>query len=298
MESSGIESAFSGGDFDMRGARVIDRLLLKYARMPDHPAKQRLLTTMASVFNPRPIIRLPSGGLLRFPYDDFLGWNMLQRGQYEPQSLELVINLLSETPGLFVDVGANVGYFTVAAAALLDVRVVALEADCSNCDRLRANVRLNDLSNVNVFNGGASNRVAVAAISRRHTENSGSAFTAARGEALGAADWVPLMTLEEVLDSIVLEKERPVLIKIDVEGTERDVLLGLDWSGGWRPKNILMEYNSLSEPAWGSLAEIATFFDERGYQISDVTGRSISLGGSITEDNLWIRDVTGIDHRG
>lgn len=292
MTSSSLEETGGADDFKMRGARLRDRLLLRYARTPEHPAKQRILMATARFLNPHPTILLPSGGLLRFPHNDYLGWSMLQRGQYEPRSLELISKLLRETPGLFVDVGANVGLYTVLAAGLPGVRVIALEPDCSNCNWLRKNVKLNDFDNVDIFNGGASSQTVIAAISRRQSQNSGSAFTTASLNISESADWVSLLTLEEVLDTIARRKERPVLVKLDVEGGELDVLLGLKWDGCWRPRNILMEFNSLSEPVWGSFTQLAAFFTERGYEVTDVSGRQVVPGVPLPDDNLWIRDAT------
>ena len=84
-----------------------------------------------------------------------------------------------------------------------------------------------------------------------------------------------------------------MLIKIDVEGFEPQVLAGLDFTGPFRPKNILIEYDrTLGAAAWGCYENFAAFFTQRGYDLFDVTGRPISGDGPLLEENAWARDQT------
>ena len=274
------------------GARLRDRVLVGYARMPDHPFKLRLLRAFARSFNPKPMVRLPGGNLLRIAPDDYIGWYIIKHGDYEPQTVALAARILSQTQGCFVDVGANVGLFTLAVCGIQGVNVVAIEPDCENCARLRENVSLNKAVNVRIFNGGVSSNVGVAAISARTKGNSGSVFTSDRSD-VGEAnqDWAPMLRLEQVLSWLMPSGLPLLLIKLDIEGAERDALDGIDWDGPWKPRNLIFEYNALSAEAWGSSRDMSVFFADRGYELFDVAGSPFDPDAALIEDNIWARDL-------
>ena len=96
--------------------------------------------------------RLPHdlGGLLfRCDLRDHIMREVCFTGGYEPQETALLKMMLR--PGMtFVDVGANWGYFSLAAAHLVGLagRVVSVEADPRACRTLRANFARNGLDAV------------------------------------------------------------------------------------------------------------------------------------------------------
>uniref|UniRef100_A0A7C2K2G8 FkbM family methyltransferase n=1 Tax=Schlesneria paludicola TaxID=360056 RepID=A0A7C2K2G8_9PLAN len=277
-------------DQPVEGARLRDAILVAYARAFNHPGKLRILGMLARTFNPRPILRLPQGGLIRVGVEDFIGWALIRTGGYEPHTQALARRILSERPGPFIDVGANVGLFSIAMARVAGATVVAIEPDCENCTHLRNNVRLNGYSNVQIFNGAVSSETGVASISVRQQKNSGTAFTSRTPTAGDRSDWVPLLTLDQVLAPLLSPESRPTLIKLDIEGAEKEALLGLNFDGPFRPHNLILEYNILSEPTWGSFDGLRAFFEDRGYSLHSIHGQSVAAGDHLPEDNIWARD--------
>jgi FkbM family methyltransferase len=122
---------------------------------------------------------------------------------------------------LFVDVGANVGSYTVLACAAAGARGVAFEAVPGTCERLVENVRLNHLEHrVRCLNNAVGQRVGSIGVTRY---GSAQDRVLAAGERHDNAVTVPLTTLDAALAG-----ESPVLAKIDVEGYETPVLLGAE----------------------------------------------------------------------
>ena len=198
---------------------------------------------------------------------------------------------MSAAPGLFVDVGANFGWYTCAVASLAGTNVIGIEPDAENCVALRANIDRNRLRNVAVFHGAVGPQSGLLALARRSPGNSGTVAVAA-GPAPGSGGyWTGSTPLQDLLNALVQPAARPVLIKIDVEGFEPQVLAGLDFAGPFRPKNILIEYDrALGTAAWGSYENFAAFFSQRGYDLFDVTGRPSTGDGPLLEENAWARD--------
>lgn len=156
--------------------------------------------------------------------DDFLPVMVLMFGVWEPVLTEFLRRRLH--PGrVFVDVGANVGWFTTVASRSVGPSgsVVAIEAAPSLFGQLRAQVRANGLENVRPVNeaaGARPGRARVEAGPRTHT-----GLTRVVATSAGADNDIPLRPLAAILTE--QEVARCRAIKIDVEGSEYDVVRGM-----------------------------------------------------------------------
>jgi FkbM family methyltransferase len=160
---------------------------------------------------------------------DIVGRYLSYFGIWEPNLTAFIGERLK--PGdVFVDVGANVGYFTLFASSLVgdEGGVVAVEVLPSVFEVLERNVRENDARNVRVLNVGAWDK-----------EDQLQVFAEARGlagtatllentedrwgrEAMGI---VPVRPLSAILHPDEVAAAR--FVKIDVEGAEWHALAGL-----------------------------------------------------------------------
>jgi FkbM family methyltransferase len=275
------------------GVRSLDRALIAYGRSFEHPCKIRFVRWLArTLAGGRIKMRHVGGTVIAIDPEDYIGWAVFRTGSYEPASLKLALNIMSAEPGLFVDVGANFGWYSCAVASIAGASVVAIEPDPENCAALRANIDRSGLRNVVVFHGAVGAQPALLPMSRRSPGNSGTVAVAAGRPAPGSGGyWVGSTPLQDLLNALVQPAARPVLIKIDVEGFEPQVLDGLDFEGPFRPKNILIECDrTLGTAAWGSYGNFAAFFTQRAYDVFDVTGRPFAGDGPLLEENAWARD--------
>ena len=97
------------------------------------------------------VTRLPSGGELELRYRERIGLSTLLNGPFEAAEVAALCRLA--TPGsTAIDVGANVGVFTVPLALSVGDRgrVLSFEPAPQTAARLRANVERNGLGNVDV----------------------------------------------------------------------------------------------------------------------------------------------------
>jgi FkbM family methyltransferase len=275
------------------GARWIDAALVTYARAFEHPTKIRIVRWLARrLFAGRVRVRYALGATIAIDPADYIGWAVLRTGHYEPASLTLALQIMARQPGLFVDIGANFGWYSCAVAAIAGTTVIGIEPDCENCAALRANLAFNQSSNVTVINGAVGADFEPVRLIRRARSNSGTVAIKASDEEPGIpGDWVATMPLDLLLERIVVPPVRPVLIKLDVEGFEPQALAGLDFAGPFRPRNILMEFDPvLATAAWGSLGAVQAFFAAKGYGVFDVFGRPVTENEPLIEANVWARD--------
>ena len=129
------------------GVRWRDSALLAYARAFEHPSKIRIVRWLVRRLAAGRIqVRYASGAVVAIDPADYVGWAIFKTGHYEPTSLSLALRIMREEPGLFVDVGANFGWYTCAVAATSACTVISIEPDCENCASLRRNIALGNRS--------------------------------------------------------------------------------------------------------------------------------------------------------
>lgn len=170
-------------------------------------------------------------------------------GQYDDHEIALLSSLI--TPGSAVlDVGANVGFFTIPlarAAAMRGSRVYAFEPVQQNVDRIRENLELNRLEQtVNVFPFALSSKDATVEISlRQDFVQGGETGNASIVIADGRDDPFISQSIEtRRLDDIDAEAPLPIsVMKIDVEGHESEVIAGARERIARDRPTILMEVN-------------------------------------------------------
>ncbi|MFB1047689.1 FkbM family methyltransferase [Streptomyces chrestomyceticus] len=131
-------------------------------------------------------------------------------------------------PGdVFVDVGANIGYYSLLASRLVGEKgaVVALEASSDFHRVLRKQVAINGCGNVRAVNAAISDREEMLTFILASSHNMGAnSIVPYAGEAESTFE-VAAQPLSDVLSADELARAR--VIKIDVEGAEGSVVRGL-----------------------------------------------------------------------
>jgi len=141
--------------------------------------------------------------------------------------VQLALRDLLRPGDVFVDIGANVGFFSLLASRMVENsgQVYALEPVPANVREIRANLRRNRLANVEVIEVAASDAVGSATLTL--TRHPGGAALASAGSPPDPAGQLQVETA--TLDALV-EQGRirpPSTVKIDVEGAEEAVLAGM-----------------------------------------------------------------------
>jgi FkbM family methyltransferase len=143
-------------------------------------------------------------------------------GIWEPDATAAIQSFLHENATV-VDVGANVGYFSLLAALAVGRAGVvhSIEALPSTVQLLRRNVALNDASNVMIHPVAAGDTSGEVEMFRAKDAFLGSSSTKSGESSEGL---VPLVTLDGLLQEV--DGAAVSLLKIDVEGDGAAVLRG------------------------------------------------------------------------
>jgi Protein-L-isoaspartate(D-aspartate) O-methyltransferase (PCMT) len=100
---------------------------------------------------------LPADGSVVLRFDEWVGRHyLLHDSSFDPAELEFMQDAL-ETGAMAIDVGANVGVYTVTAALCVGEsgQVIAIEADEEYRPRLCANLERNGLENAEIVAAAA-----------------------------------------------------------------------------------------------------------------------------------------------
>ncbi len=148
------------------------------------------------------------------------GDDTIRSGEFEPQERRIIARELRNTD-VFIDVGANVGYYTCVARAA-GVHVVAIEPLPLNLEHLFRALEANHWDDVEIWPVAVAERPG--SLPMWGAKTGASLVPGWAGTSLEYRQIVPVTTLDILLDRR-LEGQR-LLVKMDVEGAEYRALLG------------------------------------------------------------------------
>ena len=147
-------------------------------------------------------------------------------GLHEFVDMAFLLHVLRKDD-LFVDVGANIGSYTILAAGAVGAEGIAVEPIKTTFRILEENINLNGLpGHVRALNIGIGKDAGVLKFTTgldtvNHAVSD--AEQIADTVEIGGITEVPICSLNDLLES-----QEPILIKIDVEGFETNVIAGAD----------------------------------------------------------------------
>lgn len=156
--------------------------------------------------------------MLYNPADQFVGRSFDLYGQFSFSELSFLL-MGTEEGHTVIDVGANIGAFTIPLARQAR-RVVAIEPQRLIFQMLCANVALNGLCNVQAMHAAAGNVAGEAALVPVLDPAHGHNFGGLSIEGRTSGEKVSTVVLDD------LDLDACHLVKIDVEGMERQVIQG------------------------------------------------------------------------
>lgn len=173
-------------------------------------------------------VEIPQLGLKYIvPTHALIGRLLRENGMYE----EHIVNWITErfTPGsggIFVDVGANLGWYSCLFAKIAGAngQVFLYEPAPENIDLVARNLALNGFANFHMFEAGAGSERSRKALHIAHYSNPG-AHTLVDGLYSEGDVEVPIVTLDETIIPQIGNREIS-LLKMDIEGFELEALRG------------------------------------------------------------------------
>jgi FkbM family methyltransferase len=179
-------------------------------------------------------VALDDFDLYVYEYDWDIGEGIAETKQYEPHVTSFLKQNLKEG-STFVDVGANIGYFTLVAATQLGSsgRTIAIECSPKNCELIYLSLHRNGLDRVLVYPFAISDAEKLMSFSSGFSNG-----FVGELEVDEEAVIVPAVTL----DFLLRNEARVDMIKMDVEGSEAKAWRGMRQVVEKHHPVILMEF--------------------------------------------------------
>lgn len=206
--------------------------------------------------------RLSSAPPLFAPTTDLIGHRLISTGIFERTQIEGLDALLDERRdlidqfknklGLFIDVGANIGFYTTRYAERFE-KVLAVEANPITFDVLKSNLALSQISNASAVCVGASDKPGTLPLTIPSGGVMGWASFESGDVKADRVVHVPTRTIDELTEEYA-PHTAVTLIKIDVEGHEAKVLRGA--ATVLRRHKPVVLYEQLSQSAGAECADL------------------------------------------
>lgn len=169
---------------------------------------------------------LPAGMMMDLGIVDVIERTLLTTGEWDP-IVENVLRSCLKPGDTFLDVGANIGYFSLLASQLVGDAgtVVSFEPSARALSRLTGHLCLNQCRNVTVCSQAMGESTGTETLNWAPSSNIGGS-TIARGiPANGYSEQIAVRRLDDVCRDMSL---KPSVIKLDVEGFELFALRGAE----------------------------------------------------------------------
>jgi FkbM family methyltransferase len=222
---------------------------------------------------PLPTCKRMNGVLFEYDLADYLGTAPMYFGSYAPLVTETMKKYLRQG-GVFIDVGANIGYLSAIAAGLVGNagEVHSFEPVPAYYERLQRLAELNPRHSIfpNACAAGERAGTCPIYVTREPGQNTMVPAYQRRAEIVSTLD-VPLRRLDDYISDKKIG--RVSLIKIDAEGFELPVLKGLEryFSSARETPPIICEIAPRAYPLLGkSLTDLKDYMGQFGYSARDI----------------------------
>lgn len=226
-------------------------------------------------FNPsEEVVTLRSGAVIKVSDVEHSQILMRYMGTFEPHCLSLM-KRYARPGGNVIDVGANIGLYTVEASRAVGPsgRVIAIEAAPCHAATIRQSAKLNGARNVTVVNTAVGDEPGEAALTLPAGGNMGM-FTL--GNVAGPKSYkVQIRTIDDIISDLHVDSVD--FVKMDIEGSEFRALNGARKTLEKHRPPILIELNETALRACGSSCrQVKGLLTDLGYTGRKIDGRNLT----------------------
>lgn len=217
---------------------------------------------------------------------DVIERNLITRGTWET-SVGEVLNRTLKPGDHFLDVGANIGYFSLMASNLVgkDGLVLACEPSVRALSKLVTHIHQNTEKNVVLLSAGAGIESSIETLHLAQDTNIGASTLRKISDHSAGDEKVLVLNLGEMLDGL---KFAPDVIKIDVEGYEFSVLKGIrTLLSNTSPVVICELSNAFFADMGHTTGDVINFMASMGYFCYMIENNANLLGRYITSEDQF-----------
>lgn len=206
-----------------------------------------------------------------------IGHPLILSGEYEKGETSAIKKILRKGD-TFVDIGANIGYFSVLAGSIVGEtgKVFAFEPDAYNYHLLKRNISNNSLKNIKAYKMAVGLRGGYIKLTIDYDNLGNHNQVHSNNSEYSRVKVIKLDDYMQELDNKIS------LVKIDIQGMEEDVLLGMKKILlKIKPQIIIELCPELVEASGKNPRRIPQILEECGYRVvvSTINGKKQKING-------------------
>jgi FkbM family methyltransferase len=252
-------------------------------RLPNFKGRGRLERWMRQLFfNPKPTV-LRHGLKMELDPMEWVQIELLQHGELEA-SLRSVLEQELRPGDTFVDVGSHVGFYSLLACHLVGKtgRVIAIDPQPYNANRLLRNAELNGFANLEVHVAAVGDNEGFVTLPNQwQTDKARLSLASEHVNDVVQKFVVPLRRLDNMLRVCRIDRVR--LMKLDVIGYELEVIRGLGTELG-RIEHLLVE---ILDPGTAHAEELLELLRKANYSLLTLSRQPWRPGQMLPDNNLF-----------
>jgi FkbM family methyltransferase len=243
--------------------------------------------------------KLPENIIMNLKPEEHIQQQIFWYGHYE-KPVGTVLKQLLQPDNVFLDIGANIGYFSLLAArSIPDGKVVSFEPVSYLFEALEKNVSLNKGVNILPIKIAVGEKEEEGLIYLSSADNSGMSSFQQPENYSGQNEMVKIVTLDNWFSKSGLNKIN--VLKIDVEGNELAVLKGMKNIANRFKPHILLELNPETLSLFNlTPADLLSYAAALSYKIFAITevGKLVLINShdSLETINIALIHPEKIDH--
>ena len=254
--------------------------------------KKVILSQLTSHLADDPLVKVSEfDGVFAIDVRSDLFSRLILSNKYEPEVSQLCWKYLDPEKDV-IDIGANIGFFSVLfAKSIKDRKVLSIEPTPNALRRLRRNLDLNNVSEkVVVFEGVVSDVNGLVNLGTIEGKEEYSSLGAMDHPAINNNNKIQIETVSRTLDQLVSDNMiEPGFIKIDVEGAENLVLKGaVETLQRNRPIIVSELYDFLLKRNGTSAQQVISKLESLDYSVIDPFNKGRTPGSLKFGDILCI----------
>lgn len=167
---------------------------------------------------------------------------VIEKNSYFPKGIP---DFLFEENSILIDIGANIGVFSVFSSLSTNAKIIAIEPHPDNYSLLLQNLEINHIDNITTINSAVGERNEIRLLSIG-TVLSGCQLVPSGNSVptMKKSIEVDCRTLADIMQESNIDLEKSCsFIKLDCEGSEYEILKSIDDEKLSRIKVISMEYH-------------------------------------------------------
>ena len=222
------------------------------------------------------------------PSDTSVASSILTNGTYEPELLSEIRKTL-KSGAVFIEGGANIGFFSLIAAKIIGPTgvVIAFEPTPTTYGYLKKNIKINNISNVIISNSGlSSSEKSQSFLLSPHPEENSIIDCSSKSLKSGTKIInIKTVTIDKFCQNNNLKKVD--LIKLDIEGQELEAIKGA--------KEILLKNKNIK-----IIFELNIAYQENGIEFAnqiftELKRLNFSNFQALLEPRIFIKDLNNLE---